>query len=90
MFTYTTTGPDSEVIKLSFILNSAEHEIFSANKYENANALLFFFFFFWGGGGGGGAGGRNMNPHLLCSLVPKRTLEKKISYPHLVLETMSP
>ena len=26
-----------EVIKLFFMLNSAEHEIFSANKYENAN-----------------------------------------------------
>ena len=29
------SGP--EVIKLFFMLNSAEHEIFSANKYENAN-----------------------------------------------------
>ena len=27
---------DPEVIKL-FILNSAEHEIYSANKYQNAN-----------------------------------------------------
>ena len=29
--------PGSEVIKLFFMLNSDEHEIFSANKYENAN-----------------------------------------------------
>ena len=29
--------PGPEVIKLFFMLNSAEHEIFSANKYENAN-----------------------------------------------------
>ena len=28
-------GP--EVIKLFFMLNSAAHEIFPANKYENAN-----------------------------------------------------
>ena len=32
------TGP--EVIKHFFMLNSAEHENFSANKYENANYLL--------------------------------------------------
>ena len=29
------SGP--EVIEKMFMLNSAEHEIFSANKYENAN-----------------------------------------------------
>ena len=29
-----------EVIKLLFMLISAEHEIFSANKYENANNSL--------------------------------------------------
>ena len=29
--------PDPEVMKLFFMLDSAEHEIFSANKYENAN-----------------------------------------------------
>ena len=28
-----------EVIKLLFMLNSAEHEIFSANKYENTNYI---------------------------------------------------
>ena len=33
------SGP--EVIKL-FILNSAEHEIFSANKYENADISCHF------------------------------------------------
>ena len=33
-------GP--EVIKLFFMLNSAEHEIFSANKYENANKSWHF------------------------------------------------
>ena len=27
--------------KIFFMLNSAEHEIFSANKYENANKLAF-------------------------------------------------
>ena len=32
------TGP--EVIKHFFMLNSAEHENFSANKYENANYSL--------------------------------------------------
>ena len=26
--------------KLFFMLNSAEHEIFSANKYENANIFI--------------------------------------------------
>ena len=30
-------SPGSEVIKLFFMLNSAEHEVFSADKYENAN-----------------------------------------------------
>ena len=29
--------PGPEDIKLFFMLNSAEHEIFFANKYENAN-----------------------------------------------------
>ena len=29
--------PAPEAIQLFFMLNSAEHEIFSANKYENAN-----------------------------------------------------
>ena len=29
--------PGPEVIKLFFMLNSAKHEIFSANEYENAN-----------------------------------------------------
>ena len=28
--------PGPEVMKL-FVLNSAEHDVFSANKYENAN-----------------------------------------------------
>ena len=31
-----------EVIKLFFMLNSAEHEIFSANTYENANNSWYF------------------------------------------------
>ena len=31
---FTRSGPE---VKLFFVLNSAEHEIFSANKYENAN-----------------------------------------------------
>ena len=31
-----------EVIKLYFMLNSAEHEISSANKYENADNSLHF------------------------------------------------
>ena len=35
-----SSGP--EVIKTSFMLNSAEHEIFSANKYENANKSWHF------------------------------------------------
>ena len=34
---YPNLTPGSEVIKLFFTLNSAEHEHFSANKYENAN-----------------------------------------------------
>ena len=29
----------------SFLLNIAEHEIFSANKYENANYLAFSYLF---------------------------------------------
>ena len=29
--------PDQEDNKTFFMLNSAKHEIFSANKYENAN-----------------------------------------------------
>ena len=33
-------GSGPEVIKLVFMLNSAEHEIFPAKKYENANYLL--------------------------------------------------
>ena len=32
----------AKVIKLFFMLNSAEHEIFSANKYENANGIFIF------------------------------------------------
>ena len=46
----TTTRPmkclaeNLEVIKLFFILNSAEHEFFSANKYENANNSWHFIF----------------------------------------------
>ena len=36
---YMKSGP--EVIKL-FVLNSAEHEIFSANKYENVNNCWHF------------------------------------------------
>ena len=31
------TIPGPKVIKPFFMLNSAEHNIFSANKYENAN-----------------------------------------------------
>ena len=31
-----------KVIKLFFMLNSAEHEVFSANKYENANYCWHF------------------------------------------------
>ena len=34
--------PGREVIKLFFMLNSAEHEIFSANKFENANKSWHF------------------------------------------------
>ena len=34
------SGP--EIIKLFFMLNSAEHENFSANKYENANFYWHF------------------------------------------------
>ena len=34
------SGP--KVIKHFFMLNSAEHEIFSANKYENANKSWHF------------------------------------------------
>ena len=34
--------PDPEIIKLFFMLNSAEQEIFSANKYENANNSWYF------------------------------------------------
>ena len=29
--------PDPEVVKHFFMLNLAEHEVFSATKYENAN-----------------------------------------------------
>ena len=33
--------PGPKVNKTFFMLNSAEHEIFSANKYENANNSYF-------------------------------------------------
>ena len=33
--------PSPEVIKNFFVLDSAEHEIISANKYENANNMAF-------------------------------------------------
>ena len=36
------SSPGSKVIKLFFMLDSAEHEIFSANKYENANNCWHF------------------------------------------------
>ena len=32
-------SPSPEVIKFFAMLNSAEHEIFSTNKYENANKI---------------------------------------------------
>ena len=38
-----SVNPGPEVVKL-FILNSAGHEIFSANKYENANKVGIFIF----------------------------------------------
>ena len=34
---YASSPSGPEVIKLFFVLSSTEHEIFSANKYENAN-----------------------------------------------------
>ena len=34
---------DLLMIANSFLLNIAEHEIFSANKYENANYCFIFF-----------------------------------------------
>ena len=34
---FITSRPGHEVIKLFFLLNLAEHENFSANKYEKAN-----------------------------------------------------
>ena len=37
--------PGSEVIELFFVLNSAEHEIFSADKYEKCQLMLAFFIF---------------------------------------------
>ena len=39
----TRVDPGPDVIK-PFILNSAEHENFSAKKYENANKLAFSYF----------------------------------------------
>ena len=36
--------PGTEAIKPFFMLNSAEDEIFSANKYENANNIGIFIF----------------------------------------------
>ena len=38
-----TTWPRTRGYKTFFMLNSAEHEIFSANKYENANYRSFLF-----------------------------------------------
>ena len=38
----TGTVPGLEVIKFFFMHNSAEHEIFSANKYDNANNIWHF------------------------------------------------
>ena len=35
--TQNSCGAGPEVIKLFYMLNSAEYEIFSANEYENAN-----------------------------------------------------
>ena len=35
----SSKNPGPEVIKPFFMLNSAKHEIFSANKYENANNI---------------------------------------------------
>ena len=37
---YFTEYLDGHVIKHFIMINSAEHEIFSANKYENANNIL--------------------------------------------------
>ena len=37
LFTKTRVRPGHEVMALFMMLNSAEHEIFSANKYESAN-----------------------------------------------------
>ena len=38
----STVSSGPEVIKLFFMLISAEHEIFSAHRYENANNSLHF------------------------------------------------
>ena len=48
----------------SFLLNIAEHENFSANKYENAK---------WGGGMGGGRGGGGGGKHLRVTCTSERT-----------------
>ena len=40
----TQSDQAPEVIKLFFMLNSAEHEIISSNKYENANNSWHFHF----------------------------------------------
>ena len=42
---YINSVPGNEVIKLFFVLTSDQHEIFSANKYENANKNDIFIYY---------------------------------------------